>query len=143
MLFTKALKELFSETEVSYKKVFMEEIMQLLKVQRVISAVLGELPIKEGGGTFKPSSFKRETQVGEVHESTGYIETPTAAELSLTLNASIDPQEFSYISNDTLTIFLSGKSQHMMPSAWVTDAVELSKGELKVVYNSAKSQRLV
>ena len=35
--------------------------MQLFKVARVISTSLGELPLKEGGGTFKPSSFKRET----------------------------------------------------------------------------------
>ena len=117
--------------------------MQLFKVARVISTSLGELPLKEGGGTFKPSSFKRETQVGEVHENTGYVESPTAAELSLTLNAAIDPQDFANISTDTLTIFLSGGNQHMMPSAWVTEAVELSKGELKVTYNSAKSQRLV
>lgn len=117
--------------------------MQLLKVSRVISTSLGELPLKEGGATFKPSTFKRETQVGEVHENTGYVETPTAAELSLTLNAALDPQAFANVSNDTLTIFLSGGSQHMMPCAWVTDAVELSKGELKVTYNSAKSQRLV
>ena len=115
--------------------------MQLLKVSRVISTSLGELPLKEGGATFKPSSFKRETQVGEVHENTGYVETPTAAEL--VLNAAIDPQEFANVSNDTLTIFLSGGSQHMMPAAWVTEAVELSKGELKVTYNSAKSQKLV
>lgn len=120
--------------------------MQLLKVSRVISTSLGELPLKEGGATFKPSSFKRETQVGEVHENTGYVETPTAAELSLelslTLNAAIDPQAFANVSNDTLTIILSGGSQHYMPAAWVTEAVELSKGELKVVYNSAKSQKL-
>ena len=100
--------------------------MQLFKVARVISTSLGELPLKEG-----------------VHENTGYVESPTAAELSLTLNAAIDPQDFANISNDTLTIFLSGGNQHMMPSAWVTEAVELSKGELKVTYNSAKSQRLV
>lgn len=116
--------------------------MQLLKVQRIVSGQLGELPLKEGGGTFKPSSFKRETQVGEVHENTGYTESPTAAELSLTLNATIDPQAFSNISDDSLTIFLAGGSQHMMPRAWVTEAVELSKGELKVTYNSAKSQKL-
>ncbi len=116
--------------------------MQLLKVKQVISTSLGELPLKEGGGTFKPSSFKRETQVGEVHEHTGYTESPTAAELSLTLNAALDPQDFANVSNDTLTIILAGGGQHMMPAAWVTDAVELSKGELKVTYNSAKSQKL-
>jgi hypothetical protein len=30
----------------------------------------------------------------------------------------------------------------MMSRAWVTEAVELGNGELKVVFNSAKSERL-
>ncbi|QQO10321.1 phage tail tube protein [Breznakiella homolactica] len=117
--------------------------MILNKVKRVISSVLGELPLKEGGGTFKPGAYKRETQLGEVAENTGYTESPTAAELSLTLNASLDPQDFRDISNDTLTIILSGGSEHTMPNAWVTDAVELGTGELKVTYQSAKSEKLV
>ena len=116
--------------------------MKLNKVYRVISAQLGELPIKEGGGTFKPGSFKRETQGAEVAENIGYVETPTAAELTLTLNASMDPQAFKDVANDTLTIFLSGGGQHTMPRAWVTESVELGAGELSVTYNSAKSERL-
>ena len=116
--------------------------MKLNKVFRVISSILGELPIKEGGGTFKPASFKRETQGAEVAENIGFVETPTAAELSLTLQASMDPSDFRNISNDTLTIFLAGGGQHMMPRAWVTEAVDLSAGELKVTYNSAKSEKL-
>ncbi len=36
--------------------------MQLNKVKRVTSALLGELPLKENGATFKPAAFKRETQ---------------------------------------------------------------------------------
>ena len=116
--------------------------MQLKKVFRVISSQLGELPLKEGGGTFKPGSFKRETQGAEVAENIGFVETPTAAELSLTLQATMDPSDFRGIRNDTLTISLSGGGQHMMPRAWVTEAVELGAGELKVTYNSAKSEKL-
>jgi len=116
--------------------------MELKKIRRVISSVLGELPLKEGGGTFKPASFKRETQGAEVAENIGFTETPTAAELSLTLQASMDPSDFRNISNDTLTIFLAAGGQHMMPKAWVTEAVELGAGELKVTYNSAKSEKL-
>ena len=116
--------------------------MKLNKVYRVISSTLGELPLKEGGGTFKPGSFKRETQGAEVAENIGFTETPTAAELTLTLNASLDPQDFRNISSDTLTIFLSGGGQHVMPRAWVTEAVELGAGELSVTYNSAKSEKL-
>ena len=117
--------------------------MQLKKVFRVISSVLGELPLKDGGSnTFKPGSFKRETQGAEVAENIGYVETPTAAELSLTLNATMDPSVFRPISNDTLTIYLSGGGQHMMPRAWVTEAVELGNGEVKVAYNAGKSEKL-
>jgi hypothetical protein len=116
--------------------------MELKKVRRVISSNLGELPLKEGGGTFKPSAFKRETQGAEVAENIGFVETPTAAELSLTLQASLDPSDFRNINNDTLTVFLAGGGQHMMPKAWVTEAVELGAGELKVTYNSAKSEKL-
>jgi hypothetical protein len=116
--------------------------MELKKVRRVISSVLGELPLKEGGGTFTPSSYKRETQGAEVAENIGYVETPTAAVLALTLNASLDPGDFRNIANDTLTVFLAGGGQHMMPRAWVTEAVELGAGELKVTYNSAKSEKL-
>ena len=116
--------------------------MQLRKVRRVISSELGELPIKEGGGTFTPSAFNRETQGAEVAENIGYTETPTAAELALTLQASMDPSEFRNIVSDTLTVFLSGCGQHMMERAWVTEAVELGAGELKVTYNSAQSEKL-
>ena len=116
--------------------------MQLKKVRRVISSQLGELPLKEGAATFKPSSFKRETQGAEVAENIGFLETPSAAELSLTLQATMDPGDFRSISNDTLTIFLAGGGQHMMPRAWITEAVELGAGELKVTYNSAKSEKL-
>jgi hypothetical protein len=117
--------------------------MKLNKVTSVISSNLGDLPLKEGGATFKPAAFKRETQGAEVAENIGYVETPTAAELSLTLNASLDPEQFRALDNDTLTISLAGGGQHMMPGAWVTEAVELGAGELKVTYNSAKSEKLV
>jgi len=118
--------------------------MELKKVKRVISSVLGELPLKDGGGnTFKPGGFKRETQGAEVAENIGYVETPTAAELTGTLNAAMDPSVFRNISNDTLTIYLSGGGQHMMPRAWITEAAELGNGEIKITYNSGKSEKLV
>lgn len=116
--------------------------MQLSKVKRVISSVLGELPVKEGGGSFKPQAYKRETQTGEVPENTGFVESPTAAELKIKMNAALDPSDFRDVSSDTLTIFLAGGGQHVMPNAWVTDAVELGAGEMEVTYNSAKSEKL-
>lgn len=114
----------------------------LSKVIRVVSSEFGELPIKADGGTFKPSGHKRETQDAEQPENTGYVETPTHAELKLKLNASIDPQMFD-TSDDTLTIFTANGSQHVMPNAWTTDMGELGKGEYDIEYHSAKSQKLV
>lgn len=113
----------------------------LSKVIRVISASFGELPIKADGGTFKPSGHKRETQDGEQSENTGFVETPTHAELKLKLNASIDPQTFD-AADDTLTIFTASGNQYVMPNAWTTDMGELGKGEYDVEYHSAKSQKL-
>lgn len=114
----------------------------LSKVVRCQSSTLGELPIKAGGGTFKPSGYKRETQDAEVAENTGFVETPTHAELKLKLNASIDPQEFTSLSSDTLTIFTADGHEHVMANAWCTDSPELGAGEYDVEFHSAKSQKL-
>ena len=111
----------------------------LSKVIRVVSANFGELPIKADGGTFKPSGHKRETQDGEQAVNTGFVETPTHAELKLKLNASIDPQTFD-TAQDTLTIYTADGHQHVMPNAWTVDMGELGKGEFYSEYHSAKSQ---
>lgn len=117
--------------------------MKLAKVKRVISSVLGELPLKEGGGTFRPSGFNRETQKAETHENIGYVESATPAELKVTLQSTMDPSMFKDIADDTLTIFLDGGSQHVMTRAWVTETPELGTGDLQVTYNSGKSEKLV
>lgn len=115
----------------------------LMKVWRVISAQVGELPLKEGGSTFKPSGYKRETQNGEVAENTGYVESPTQAVLKLKLNASVDTSVFRDITSDTLTIYLADRTTaHVMPNAWVTEQPELGNGEYDVTYESAKSQKI-
>ena len=113
----------------------------LSKVVRVISSSFGEIPLKADGGTFKPSGHKRETQDGEQPENTGFVETPTHAELKLKLNASIDPQTFD-TAEDTLTIFTADGHQYVMAKAWTTDMGELGKGEFDIEYHSAKSQKL-
>ncbi len=116
--------------------------MNLKKVKRVVSGILGELPLKEKGGTFRPSGFKRETQNAEVAENTGYTEVPVPAELKVKLNSTIDPQSVASLSDDTLTIILSDGDQHVMPNAWCMDTPELGDGEYEVTFNSAKSQKL-
>jgi len=119
--------------------------MKLERVQRVISAALGELPIQEKGATFKPAGTKRETKTGEVPENTGYTESQTFAELKLKLNAtgSLGVEELSAIEEDTLTIYTTGGKQYMMPRAWVTEPGELGDAEMDIAYNSGTSPRLV
>ncbi len=114
----------------------------LSKVIRVVSTSFGELPIKADGGTFKPAGHKRETQEGEQAENTGFVETPTHAELKLKLNASIDLQQFDS-SQDSLTIYTADGHQYTMPNAWTTDMGELGKGEYDIEYHAAKSQKIV
>lgn len=113
----------------------------LSKVNRVVSANFGELPIQADGGTFKPSGYTRETKDGEQPENTYFVETPSHAELKLKLNASIDPQTFT-TADDTLTIYTTSGSQYVMPRAWTVDMGELGKGEFDIEYHSAKSQKL-
>lgn len=114
----------------------------LSKVNRVVSANFGELPIQAKGGTFKPSGFERETKDGEQPENTYFTETPSHAELKLKLNASVDPQSFD-TSEDTLTIYTTSGNQYVMPKAWTVKMPELGDGEYDIEYHSAKSQKLV
>jgi hypothetical protein len=118
--------------------------MRLNRVHRVISTALGELPLREGGSTFKPAGRRRDTHAGEVPENTGFTERQTFAELRLRLNATpaIGVEEFSYVGEDTLTIWLTGGRQYMMPNAWVVEPGELGDAEITVNYNSATSPRL-
>jgi hypothetical protein len=118
--------------------------MKLERVHRVVSSTLGELPLQEGGSTFKPAGVKRETKAGEVPENTGYTEKQTFAELKLKLNATgaIGVDELSDVGEDTLTITTTGGKQYMMSSAWVTEPGELGDAEISITYNSAKSPKL-
>jgi len=118
--------------------------MRLERVHRVISARLGELPLREGNSTFKPAGKSRETRAGEVPENTGFTEKQTFAALTLRMNATgaIGVEEFSDEDEDTLTIWTTGGKQYMMPKAWVTEPAELGDAELSVVYNSGTSPRL-
>jgi hypothetical protein len=118
--------------------------MKLERVQRVISAKLGELPVQEKGATFKPAGEKRETKTGEAPENTGYTVSQTFASLKLKLNATgkLGIEELSAIGEDTLAIFTAGGKRYMMPNAWVTEPGELGDAEMDIEYNSGKSPRL-
>jgi hypothetical protein len=118
--------------------------MKLERVHRVISTTLGELPLQEGGSTFKPSGVKRETKAGEVPENTGYTEKQTFAELKLKLNATgaLGVEQLSKMGEDTLTIYTTGGKQYMMPNAWVTEPGQLGDAEIDITYNSGTSPRV-
>jgi len=117
---------------------------RLARVHRVISSRLGELPLQEGGSTFKPAGKRRETKAGEVWQNTGFTESQTAAELRLKLNATgaIGVEELSEMDSDTLTIWTTDGKQYLMADAWVTEPGQLGNAEIDVTYNSQKSDRL-
>jgi hypothetical protein len=118
--------------------------MKLERVHKVTSSALGELPLQEGGSTFKPAGVKRETKAGEVPENTGYTEKQTFAELKLKLNATggLGVEQLSDVGEDSLTIYTTGNKKYMMPNAWVTEPGELGDAEISITYNSAKSPRM-
>jgi hypothetical protein len=118
--------------------------MKLEKVKRVVSGTLGELPLQEGGSTFKPAGMKRDTKAGEVPENTGYVERQTEAVLKLKLNATgaLGVEQLSAAEEDTLTITTSTGKQYLMSNAWVVEPGDLGEGEMEITYNSAKSPRL-
>ena len=116
--------------------------MELFKVYKVTSRLLGDLPLQANGTTFSPQSYSRETKIGETPNATGYVETNTVAELKLKLNAVLDPGIFAGVKNDTLTIYFKNGMVYMMPNAWVVDKVELGQGEYDVTYNSKFSEKI-
>jgi len=116
--------------------------MKLNKVIRVTSAALGEFPLKEDGATFKPSGMKRDTHVAEVAENIGYTETPQAATLDMTIQATLDASDINALQTDSLTIYLAGGGVHTMPNGWYDEPAELGKGEIKVKFTCGKSQKI-
>jgi len=118
--------------------------MKLETVSRVISAVVGELPLQKSGNTFRPAGKKRDTKPGAVPENTGYIEEQVCAELKLKLNATgaqgIDA--FTSADEDTLTIYTSKGKVYSMPGAWAVEPGTLGEGEMDITYNSGTSPRV-
>jgi hypothetical protein len=119
--------------------------MKLERVKRVISTKLGELPLQEKGGTFKPAGVKRETKLGEAPENTGYTESQDFASLKLKLNATgaLGVEQMSDVGEDSLTIYTTGGKMYSMPSAWTVAPGELGEAEMDIEYNSETSVRLI
>jgi len=112
--------------------------MRLERVHRVNSTLLGDLPLREGGSTFKPAGKRRGTRAGEVPENTGFTERRTFAELTLSLNAAgaIGAEEFGDAGEDTLTVWTAGGKRYVMPRARVTEPGQPGDAEIRVTCNS-------
>lgn len=113
-------------------------------VQRVIIPSIGELPLKEGGGTFTPSGFARDTEAAEVHANIGFTEKPVEASLELSLSSAgfISAEELNRIDDEVISVFCSSGKEYVMPGAWCTEAVPLKKGEISVTFKCAQSERI-
>jgi len=125
--------------------------MKLERVLRVTSSVLGELPLQEGGSTFRPAGVKRKTWAGDMPENAGFTEEPVCAELKLKLNATnatdekgqtLNVQRFNNVMDDTLTIITNSGKEYMMSKAWITEPGELGDAEISVTYHSGTSALL-
>jgi hypothetical protein len=120
--------------------------MKLEKVHRVVSHMLGELPIQENEATFIPAGVKRKEIAGDIPENNGYTESYTFAELKIKLNAiysdKFSIESLSNIEEDTLHIITTGGNEYMMPKAWATEPGKLSDGEIDIIFKSGSSPRL-
>lgn len=116
---------------------------EALKVRKVVSEALGELPLAQGGGSFTPSGIKRETLEGEEAANTAYVESGQCAKLKVKLNALVNPEDFSELNADTLTITLNNGAKRLMAGAWCMGTPELSAdGSYEVEFNSPTSEAL-
>lgn len=113
-------------------------------VKKVQVPSLGELPIMEGGATFRPSSIEREHQRSEVAEFGGFTEQNAPAEVELTLRAdsALDLQQINAVEKENITITVAGGQVHVMPNAWCATTVELTKGEVAVTFTANISERI-
>lgn len=113
-------------------------------VKRVSVPSLGDLPVKEGGGTFRPYRITRNHESAELAQNGGFTEVNEPAELELTLNASstIDLEAINAVVGENITVALSDGQVHMLTNAWCSEGPELSKGEVSVTFRSNLSERI-
>lgn len=112
-------------------------------VKRVNVPSVGQLPIKEGSGSFKPAAVQREDHDAEDPTDSGYTEKNVKAELKVTVLS--DPRvniEDLNIQDENVTIGLDSGKEYMMPAAVSTEPVELNKGEMSLTLSSSTSERI-
>ena len=117
--------------------------MKLDYVKRINVPSIGDIPIKEGTGTFRPSSVQREDHDAEQPEDSGYTEKYVKAELKGTVlsNPILSVEDMNFAGENVTVVLASGK-EYMMPAAYASEPVELSKGEMSLQINSAISERI-
>lgn len=116
----------------------------ITNIKTVSCPSLGKLPLAEKPGTFTPSGKKREHKPGRLAEDGGYTESESPAKLELNLNLTpgTDVVAINALASEDVTVRLSDGSVHLMPRAFVTEAVAVSDGEARVTFVSNKSERI-
>ncbi len=111
-------------------------------VKRLNIPSIGDIPIKEGTGTFRPSSVQREDHDAEQPEDSGYTEKNVKAECKVTVlsDPRISVEDLNF-RDENITIGLRSGKEYMMPAASAAEAAELSKGEIPLTIRSAISER--
>ncbi len=104
---------------------------------------LGNLHIKEGSGSFKPAAVQREAHEAEEPADSGYTEKNVKAEVKATVLS--DPRlsvEDLNFRDKNVTVMLESGKEYMIPAAYATEPVELSKGEMPLTIASSISERI-
>lgn len=119
---------------------------RLRQIVSVTSHTLGPLPIRPEECKFKPSHNPREHQPAVNPNCGGYTEGVKGASLECSLNDNADCQvdydRLNALTNDNITIEYSDGTVYMMPKSWTAEGVEPDNGELKVKFESNRSERI-
>ena len=119
--------------------------MSLLQyVKKVHIESLGDLPIKEGGGSFQSSHYKRDYVSGTSDKAGGYMEKYQPAKLVVELNMTkgLSIQELLKFKERSIIISLSTDNRFMMTNAWFQEATPLKGGGMTVTFCSQESSQI-
>lgn len=113
-------------------------------IRMVSSSSIGRIPLADKAGTFTPSGMKREHKPGRNAADGGFLESPTAAKLDLSVNllGGIDVTALNNINNETVNVTLADGSVHMMLGASCTEPVGVGDGDTKLTIVANFSEKI-